>query len=94
MAPELGFLRPQERRTVGLALAAITCVSAGFLLRGFVAPAEAAQLKERIAALEEKDHRNDEILTRLDRNMVRVMDRMNIPREAELPPLRTSGTGR
>jgi hypothetical protein len=94
MAPELGFLRPQERRTVGLALAAITCVSAGFLLRGFVAPAEAAQLKDRMAALEKKATADAEILTRLDKNMARVMDRLNIPREPELPPIRTSGPSR
>ena len=94
MAPELGFLRPQERRIVGMVLAALACASAGFWVRGMIAPAEAAQLKDRVVALEDKAKNTEEVLTRLDKNMARVMDRLNIPREPELPPVRSTGIGR
>jgi hypothetical protein len=90
---ELGFLRPQERRTVGMGLAVVALIGAGFWLRGFVAPAEAAQVTkvEQIAATQVTMAKD---INDLKLNMGRVMDRMSIPREPELPLLRPSGIGR
>jgi len=59
-----------------------------------IAPAEAAQIKDRVAALEERAKATDDVLRRLDMNMARVMDRLGVPQDPGLPPIRTSSPGR
>lgn len=68
---ELGFLRPQERRTVGLALAAGACIWGGYILHGLLIPDAKAADIGRIERMER-------VISRLDRNLTRVLDKLGI----------------
>jgi hypothetical protein len=86
MTPDLSFLPKQERKTVSLILAGLGCVGAGFWVRGLVSPAEAAPLAAaRMAQIEARVNAIDGLLSKLDRDMARVMDRLNVPQEPGLP---------
>lgn len=73
--PDLSFLPKTEQRAAAMAIAAVLLLGAGWKLRDLIGNAQAAEA--RVNRLERS-------ITRMDRNMIRIAIKLNVPVDTEV----------